>query len=206
MHDSARALARKHNIEKAIDKLYTTQVQPHSSEQHFSKKKMRKRRKGASRNRLHRIASRKRAAHVPYTQTACMQDVALQWPIARNKCWLSAGFGSRRRPNGQWEFHSGLDMAAPRGTPVYAAADGVIEQAGRAGGYGNVVVIRHTAQVKTRYAHLSKIVVKEGTRVAQGEMVGKVGATGNVRGKNGVHLHFEVCIANKRVNPVYFLS
>ncbi len=126
--------------------------------------------------------------------------------MAKKTFWLSYGFGPRKHPSGKWEYHRGIDLAAPTGTPVAAAAAGVVVQAGYAGGYGNTVVIAHNKKFATRYAHLSKILVTQGEELAQGDILGKVGATGNVRGKNGSHLHFEIMVYGKRVNPFYFLS
>lgn len=138
------------------------------------------------------------------------QDVAhemsFSWPMHKKSFWLSYGFGPRRHPSGRWEYHRGIDLAAPTGTPVSAAAAGVVIQASYAGGYGNCVVIAHNKKFATRYAHLSKILVSVGDELAQDDILGKVGATGNVRGKNGSHLHFEIMVYGKRVNPFYFLS
>lgn len=138
------------------------------------------------------------------------QDVAHEmnfaWPIEKKLFWLSYGFGPRKHPNGKWEYHRGIDLAAPQGTPVASAAAGVVVQAGYAGGYGNVVVVAHNKKFATRYAHLSKILVSLGDELCAGDILGKVGATGNVRGKNGSHLHFEIMVYGKRVNPFYFLA
>lgn len=138
------------------------------------------------------------------------QDVAhemsFSWPMNKKSFWLSYGFGPRRHPSGRWEYHRGIDLAAPTGTPVSAAAAGIVIQASYAGGYGNCVVIAHNKKFATRYAHLSKILVSVGDELAQDDILGKVGATGNVRGKNGSHLHFEIMVYGKRVNPFYFLA
>ncbi len=133
-------------------------------------------------------------------------EMSFTWPIEKKLFWLSYGFGPRKHPNGKWEYHRGIDLAAPTGTPVATAAAGVVVQACYSGGYGNCVVIAHNKKFATRYAHLSKILVTPGEELAQGDILGKVGATGNVRGKNGSHLHFEIMVYGKRVNPFYFLS
>lgn len=135
-------------------------------------------------------------------------DIQLFWPIERSKFWLSSFFGPRKKPNGTWGFHHGIDMASMKGTPVKAAYAGVVVEAGHGKGFGKTILISHNHKYKTRYAHLSKIQVKVGQRVAQGDVIGKVGDTGIVRSKSGrdaSHLHFEVYAFGKRVNPMYFL-
>ncbi len=95
---------------------------------------------------------------------------------------------------GRTRKHEGTDYAANTGTPVMAAGDGTVIRAGRAGGYGNMIEIRHRNGITTRYAHLSRILTKVGARVTQGQQIGKVGATGLA---SGPHLHYEF-----RVNGV----
>ncbi len=114
---------------------------------------------------------------------------------------ISSGFGMRHHPVlGYNKMHKGMDFAAPTGTPIYAAGDGVVEKAGRNGGYGNYVRIRHNSKLKTAYAHLHRIGkgVKAGTRVKQGQVIGQVGTTGR---STGPHLHYEVLLSGKQVNP-----
>ncbi len=114
---------------------------------------------------------------------------------------LSSGFGLRKHPIlGYNKMHKGLDFAAPSGTPIYAAGDGVIERAGRNGGYGKYVRIRHHSGYKTAYAHMKGYGkgVKKGKRVKQGQIIGYVGSTGR---STGPHLHYEVLVNNKQVNP-----
>jgi murein DD-endopeptidase MepM/ murein hydrolase activator NlpD len=96
------------------------------------------------------------------------------------------------------KFHAGTDYDADRGTPVFAAGTAVVEFAGVKGGYGKVVFLDHGGGVVTRYAHLSTIDVKVGDAVAAGERVGRVGATGRV---TGPHLHFEVRLGDRPVDP-----
>lgn len=134
-------------------------------------------------------------------------DLSLIWPIERSQFWISSRYGPRRKLDGTIGFHYGLDMAAVRGTPVYAAAAGVIVQAGYVSGYGNMIVIEHNSKYRTRYAHLDKILVKVGKKVAQNQCVGKVGDTGFIRkkGRDGSHLHFEVLAFGKQMNPLYVL-
>lgn len=114
---------------------------------------------------------------------------------------LSSGFGMRKHPVlGYNKMHKGVDFAAPTGTPIYAAGDGVVEYAGRKGGYGNYIRIRHNGSLKTAYAHLHRFHkrTKTGKRVEQGEIIGYVGSTGR---STGPHLHYEVLKANVQVNP-----
>lgn len=98
--------------------------------------------------------------------------------------------------------HTGLDIAAPRGTPILAAADGVVTHASPMGSYGNLVIVSHGNGVETYYAHCSKILVNVGQQVSAGETVALVGSTGN---STGNHLHFEIRINGKAVNPQKYL-
>jgi murein DD-endopeptidase MepM/ murein hydrolase activator NlpD len=135
-------------------------------------------------------------------------DIVFFWPVERSKCWLSSFFGPRSKVNGLSGFHYGLDMAAFRGTPVRAAAPGIVVEARYARGYGKTILIAHTRKYKTRYAHLDKICVCAGQKVKGSTLIGLVGSTGNVRteGEDGSHLHFEVYAFNRPVNPLYFLA
>jgi murein DD-endopeptidase MepM/ murein hydrolase activator NlpD len=115
---------------------------------------------------------------------------------------ISSGYGRRKHPIlGYTKMHRGTDFAAPRGTPVYAAGDGVIERAGRKGGYGKYIRIRHNGSYKTAYAHLSGYAKKtrRGRRVKQGQVIGYVGSTGR---STGPHLHYEVMVDGRQVNPL----
>ena len=115
---------------------------------------------------------------------------------------LSSGFGMRRHPIALYSrMHQGIDFAAPTGTPIKAAGDGVIESAGRNGGYGNYIRIRHNSEHKTAYAHMSRFAsgIRVGTRVRQGQTIGYVGSTG---ASTGPHLHYEVMVNNAHVNPM----
>ena len=115
---------------------------------------------------------------------------------------ISSGYGRRRHPIlGYNKMHRGTDFAAPRGTPIYAAGDGVIERAGRNRSYGHYIRIRHNSTYKTAYAHLRGYAkgVRRGRRVKQGQVIGYVGSTGR---STGPHLHYEVMINGKQVNPL----
>ncbi len=114
---------------------------------------------------------------------------------------ISSGFGMRRHPIlGYSKMHKGVDFAAPTGTPIYAAGDGVVERASRFSSYGHYVRIRHTSEIKTVYAHLSRYGagIRSGTRVQQGDVIGYVGSTGR---STGPHLHYEVLVNGDAVNP-----
>lgn len=123
---------------------------------------------------------------------------AVTLPLARSR--LTSSFGARRHPvTGGQRLHAGVDLAAPAGTPVQAFADGVVVQAGWAGGYGLLVSVAHRDGSQTRYAHLSRIAVNVGQRVGAGQMVGLVGSTGL---STGPHLHFERRVRGFAVNPL----
>lgn len=128
------------------------------------------------------------------------------WPIDPKHFWLSSLFGPRKKPNGTWGFHYGLDMAAIRGTPVHAAASGIVVEAYADKGFGKTILLSHNSQFQTRYAHLDKILIKPGQTIERGQLIGRVGRTGNVRGRyDGSHLHFEVNSFGKRLNPIHLL-
>jgi murein DD-endopeptidase MepM/ murein hydrolase activator NlpD len=115
---------------------------------------------------------------------------------------LSSRFGMRKHPIlGYTKMHRGLDFAAPSGTPIMAAGDGVIDFAGRHGGYGKYVRLRHNSEYETAYAHMSKFArgIKRGKRVQQGEIIGYVGTTGR---STGPHLHYEVLHNEQQINPL----
>jgi murein DD-endopeptidase MepM/ murein hydrolase activator NlpD len=123
------------------------------------------------------------------------------WPVHG---WLTAGFGRRNDPfTGQPEQHSGLDINADRGQPVQSTASGTVQSAGWAGAYGNMVVIEHGFGIATRYAHLQTFRVKPGELVSRGAIVGTAGATGRATGD---HLHYEVLVHGRPLNPLRFLS
>ena len=114
---------------------------------------------------------------------------------------ISSGYGMRKHPVlGYSKMHKGTDFAAARGTPIYAAGDGVIARANRFGAYGNYVKIRHNANLDTAYAHLKGFAkgIKSGSRVKQGQVIGYVGTTGR---STGPHLHYEVLVNGTQKNP-----
>lgn len=113
---------------------------------------------------------------------------------------VSSTFAMRFHPLMQsWRAHLGVDYAAPAGTPVRSVGDGVVEFAGQQNGYGNVIQVRHTNDRSTLYAHLSRIDVKKGQRIEQGQRIGAVGATGWA---TGPHLHFEFRVNGHHQDPL----
>lgn len=124
-----------------------------------------------------------------------------EWPVNGR---LMAGYGVRSDPfSGEGAMHTGIDIAAPVGTPVHATADGIILHAGWNGGYGRCVIIDHGNNYQTWYAHLSRMDVIEGQEVRQGEVLGAIGTSGR---STGAHLHYEVRIGSTPVNPYRFLA
>ena len=117
-----------------------------------------------------------------------------------NGARLSSGYGNRKHPIlGFTKMHRGIDFAAPIGTPIFAAGDGIIEYSGWNGAYGKYIRIRHNDTFKTAYAHLSKIYKKRGSRIKQGDIIGTLGSTGR---STGPHLHYEILISGRQVNPL----
>jgi murein DD-endopeptidase MepM/ murein hydrolase activator NlpD len=117
---------------------------------------------------------------------------------------LSSGFGYREHPVlGRRAMHTGIDIPGPLGTPVQASESGVVSFTGRAGGYGEMVEIDHGGGLKTRYAHLSRILVSPGASVARGETIARMGSTGR---STGSHLHFEVRLNGRADNPLNYLG
>ena len=116
----------------------------------------------------------------------------------KNAFRYTSGFGMR------WgRMHNGTDFAAPHGTPIFATADGVVVHAEWLSGYGRLVKIQHEFGIETRYAHMSKIRVKKGQRVSRGQRIGDMGNTGR---STGTHLHYEVRVGGKPVNPMIYIK
>lgn len=116
----------------------------------------------------------------------------------------TSSYGFRYDPfTGGGAMHAGVDMAGAHGEPIYAAATGTVLQAGRSGGYGNLVELSHGKGIDTRYGHLSAILVKPGEHVEKGQLIGRMGSTGR---STGTHLHYEVRVDGQAVNPRPFLE
>lgn len=149
------------------------------------------------REREAQIAAARRAAGITTPETA---PGALAWPVTGV---ITSPFGWRKSPfRSSPEFHQGLDIGADMGTPVKAAASGTIISAGWYGGYGNYILIDHGGGMSTGYGHLSRIDVSNGQQVQRGQLIGAVGSTGM---STGPHLHFEVRISGKPVDPTAYL-
>ncbi|HEY0626629.1 MAG TPA: M23 family metallopeptidase [Allosphingosinicella sp.] len=117
---------------------------------------------------------------------------------------FTSGFGVRSDPfQGRAAMHGGIDLAGPIGTPIYATADGVVGRSEWAGGYGNLVELNHGKGIQTRYGHLSRSLVAPGQRVKRGDKIALMGSTGR---STGSHLHYEVRIDGKAVNPIPFMQ
>lgn len=131
------------------------------------------------------------------TYRIAMEKLPLAMPVKQSFRYTS-GFGRR------WgRAHEGIDMAGPVGTPIHATGDGVVIHAGRQGAYGNLIKVQHELGVETRYGHLSRIRVKVGQRVSQGELIGDMGNTGR---STGPHLHYEVRMKGRAVDPMSFIK
>ncbi len=116
---------------------------------------------------------------------------------------IGAGFGWRRDPfTGLRQFHRGIDISAPEGTPVRAPADGIVVKAERNGGYGKVLYIAHGNGIVTRYGHLSAYRVRPGQKVHRGDVIGLVGSTGR---STAPHLHYEVLVGGRQVDPMRYI-
>ncbi len=118
---------------------------------------------------------------------------------------FTSGFGVRSDPFRHGAaMHTGIDLAGAIGTPIYATADGVVSDAGyNSGGYGNLVKIDHGRGIETRYGHLSAILVSPGQSIVRGQQIGRMGSTGR---STGSHLHYEVRIDGRAVNPIPFMK
>lgn len=126
-----------------------------------------------------------------------VEKTPLAMPL-RTAFRFTSGFGRR------WgRAHEGIDLAGAPGSPIYATADGTVTHAGWESGYGNMVEIRHPYGYTTRYGHLSKVRVEEGQKVSRGERIGDMGSTGR---STGTHLHYEVRVGGKALNPMTFIK
>ena len=142
---------------------------------------------------------------VPFTAMAAKLArlaAAPRMPLIAGR--LSSGFGLRLHPLlAEVRMHSGVDLAAPLGSPVFATDRGVISSAGWQGGYGLAVAIEHPSGLQTRYGHMSRLNVVAGQRVEMGQIVGFVGSTGL---STGPHLHYEVRFRGQAINPLSVMS
>ncbi len=118
---------------------------------------------------------------------------------------FTSGFGVRSDPfRGGAAMHPGIDLSGPYGTPIYATADGIVLRSGwNSGGYGNLIELDHGRGITTRFGHLSAILVHPGDRITRGQLIGRMGSTGR---STGNHLHYEVRIDGRAVNPIPFMK
>lgn len=139
------------------------------------------------------------------TNGQSIKSTLLRTPV--NVVRISGHYGYRKKHPvlGYGAMHKGVDFAAPVGTPIYAAGDGIVDFIGWKGGYGRFIIIKHNKSLSTAYAHSSKFAsgLKKGSKVKQGEIISYVGVSGRV---TGPHLHFEVRVDGKQVNPMKFKS
>lgn len=127
------------------------------------------------------------------------------WPIDRTRLKnVSSLYGMRVHPRyGTWRMHEGVDLSAPKGTPVYATGNAVVLRACWQPGYGYLIELNHGFGYKTRYGHLSKMHVRAGDSVTRGQVIADVGNSGV---SSGAHLHYEVRFRNKTVNPIHYFN
>jgi len=136
-------------------------------------------------------------------QPVALPTVSVPSRMPLESARVSSGYGMRDHPVLRKRArHNGIDLAAPTGTPIYATADGTIERANWFSSYGNYIQIDHGNAIETRFGHLSRIVVSDGQKVHKGDLIGYVGSTGR---STGPHLHYEVRIAGKPVDPRPFM-
>jgi murein DD-endopeptidase MepM/ murein hydrolase activator NlpD len=123
--------------------------------------------------------------------------------VAPTKGWMTSAFGYRTSPfTGKREFHRGIDIAGRMGTPVFATADGVVQVAGGRRGLGNSVILRHGYGVETKYGHLQEVLVRVGDKVKRGQKLGTMGSTGR---STGPHLHYQLEVNRKPVDPQNYI-
>lgn len=193
------------DVDRWSDYTESSFVPPAQRVQRVNKGTSERQRKGIQNKTVINPATTKPKTHI--TMHRSLKDCGFMWPVDLDKFWLSSLFGPRKRVDGTWGFHHGIDMAAVKGTIVKVVRAGTVVEASFQTGYGNTVVVQHSDALKTRYAHLHTIRVCVGQKIKQGTIVGTVGETGFIRkkGKDGSHLHFEVYEKGKRVNPLHCL-
>jgi murein DD-endopeptidase MepM/ murein hydrolase activator NlpD len=149
------------------------------------------------------IKSLQNLVSVPNTKITNFSNSQIAFPTAKGTP-ITSRFGWRIHPiKGDRRFHTGIDFGAAMGTPIYAIAPGRVEFAGERGGYGNAVIVNHGGGKSTLYGHASKLYVKEGQQVTRGQIIAAVGSTGM---STAPHLHFEVRVNDKPINPRPYLQ
>ncbi len=142
------------------------------------------------------------AGHQELSYTRAGPDVPELWPVDLSTHVISSAFGSTRGRGKNSRFHKGIDLPAPRGTAVVASAAGVVFVVADDGAYGRYIVIDHRSGYRTLYAHLLESSVRPGDRVGAGQLIGRVGKTGNA---TGYHLHYEVHRNGQLVDPIAYV-
>jgi len=131
------------------------------------------------------------------------KKIAFISPLKGSNFRISSKFGYRTHPVYKTKkFHGGIDLAAPKNTPVYSVKSGIIIHSGFVRGYGNYIIVEHDDGYKSAYAHLNTIEVKKGDQVDVGVVIGSVGKTGTA---TGYHLHFELIRSNKKIDPKFII-
>jgi murein DD-endopeptidase MepM/ murein hydrolase activator NlpD len=202
LRTSALTFAKQYQLDQVLSKMFDTDSwEDLPTVKLFPTKKKKKKRQTT----ISGIPARARL--IAEAQHAGKRDFLFSWPVERSKFWFSSPFGPRKIGKNKWKFHYGVDLAALRGTPIRAAAAGIVIQSDWHKGYGNCITIVHNRKYKTRYAHLHTRRVKVGQKVQRGGLIGTVGATGFVKkvGKDASHLHFEVYAFGRHVNPISVL-
>jgi len=129
-----------------------------------------------------------------------LRGLPIGYPVLGN---ITSTYGLRKNPFGRgYEFHTGIDIETPQDTPVRATADGIVVFADSFGNYGRTIILKHPTGYSTLYAHLSRIEVHDGQHVKAGQIIGRVGSTGR---STGTHLHYEIILNNKALDPMKFL-
>ncbi len=141
-------------------------------------------------------------ARLSSTERAFFLDSALQLPLSHGV--LTSNYGMRKSPiTGQLKFHDGVDFAAPEGTPVTACKSGSVEKTGYSDVYGNFIILKHDSATRSFYAHLSRISVQAGDIVYSRAVIGETGSSGL---STGAHLHFEIWVDGKTVDPLLIIK
>lgn len=202
LRTSAVTFAKQHQLDQALSKMFDTDSWDELPVvKSFPVKRKRRKRETT----VSGVPAWARLKSEP--QRHLYKDFLCCWPVDKGKFWFSSPFGPRKIGKNKWKFHYGVDLAAPRGTPIKAVAAGIVVQSEMHKGYGNCITIVHNRKYKTRYAHLHMRKVVVGQKIKRGGLIGTVGATGFVKksGKDASHLHFEVYAFGRHINPVSVL-
>lgn len=202
LRSSALEFARQHKLEPVLAKMFDTDSWDELPVVKRFPVKKRKKRQGVA---VSGVPAWARLKSNP--ECHLYKDFVCVWPVDKGKFWFSSPFGPRKIGKNKWKFHYGVDLAAPRGTPIKSVAAGIVIQSEYYKGYGNCITIVHNRKYKTRYAHLHMRKVRVGQKVKRGGVIGTVGDTGFVKkvGKDASHLHFEVYAFGRHINPVSVL-